>query len=128
METVLTGLSQTPQPTTADAARDSATPQQPTLNQFFSAAEARIDRWRTLHRIARGLAGASAQQGEGLRIEPLGARRDGLRQQLDAVLEEITPLEELNGYPGPQVMAQYLRQRLQTGDWTGLARIVQRVE
>src|SRR5688572_23473271 len=93
METVVTGLSQPTHTAAPDTARDTATSQQPTLNQFFSAAEARIDRWRTLNRIAKGLA-ASAQQSEGLRIEPVGQRRDGLRQQLDTVLEEITPLEE----------------------------------
>src|SRR6476660_8373477 len=126
METVLTGLSQPTLSKAGDAAKDTPALPQPTLNQFFSAAEARIDRWRTLNQIAKGLAAASAQQSEGLRIEPVGQRRDGLRQQLDAVLAEIAPLEELNGYPGPQVMA-HLRERVQTGDWTGLARIVLRV-
>ena len=84
------------------------------LNQFFSAAEARIDRWRTLTRITR-----TAESGT-------GANSDSLRKQISAVLEELTPLEELNGYPGPHLM-EYLRQRLQTGDWKGLARLVQRI-
>ncbi|MGH8758685.1 MAG: decarboxylase, partial [Burkholderiales bacterium] len=43
-----------------------------------------------------------------------------------SVLEELTPLEELNGYPGPHLMAQ-VHERLQTGDWTGLARLVLRI-
>ena len=42
------------------------------------------------------------------------------------MLEELTPLEELNGYPGPHLMAQ-VHERLQAGDWTGLARLVMRI-
>src|SRR3954469_3411627 len=84
------------------------------LNQFFSAAEARIDRWRTLNRIARALESSNE------------SRIDVLRKELNAVLEEIAPLEELNGYPGPHLMS-YLRERLHTSDWKGLARLVQRI-
>src|SRR5512134_3777057 len=84
----------------------------PTLNQFFSASEARIDRWRTLNRIARALAG-----GQGL---------DKLRKEFESVLDEVTPLEDFNGYPGPHLMG-HVRERLKTGDWTGLSRLVQRI-
>ncbi|MGE5666982.1 MAG: decarboxylase [Betaproteobacteria bacterium] len=35
-------------------------------------------------------------------------------------------MEDLNGYPGPHLMAQ-VHERLSTGDWTGLARLVQRI-
>jgi hypothetical protein len=48
------------------------------IRAFFSASEARIDRWRTLHRIARAL--AAAGPGEDLRAHaaqgstPRGAR------------------------------------------------------
>ena len=54
------------------------------IRAFFSASEARIDRWRTLNRIARALAAAGtrppAGPGEGLRAHaaqrstPRGAR------------------------------------------------------
>src|SRR5215510_2611188 len=84
------------------------------LNQFFSAAEARIDRWRTLNRIAKALAAAGTSGAEALRTE------------VKAVMDEIAPLEELNGYPGPHLMAQVL-ERLKSGDWTGLARLVLRI-
>ena len=83
------------------------------LNQFFSAAEARVDRWRTLNRIARGLTTA-------------GSPIDRLRDQATAALAELVPIEDLNGYPGPHLMSQ-VQERLQTADWTGLARLVQRI-
>ncbi len=84
------------------------------LNQFFSAAEARVDRWRMLNRIARALTTASS---------PLV---DRLRGEATAVLAELAPIEDLSGYPGPHLMSQ-VQERLQTADWTGLARLVQRI-
>jgi arginine decarboxylase len=85
-----------------------------TLNQFFSASEARNDRWRTLNRVARALAAPGSQ----------GA--DGLRAEFVSVLGELMPLEDFNGYPGPHLMG-IVQERLKTGDWTGLARLVQRI-
>ena len=84
-----------------------------TLNQFFSASEARNDRWRTLNRVARGLAAG-------------GPGADKLRAEFTSVLDEVTPLEDFNGYPGPHLMG-HVQERLKTGDWTGLARLVQRI-
>jgi arginine decarboxylase len=84
------------------------------IRDFFSAAEARIDRWRTLNRIARTLAGTGVRPGAGSRTDPR------------ELLAELAPLEELCGYPGPRLMAQ-VHERLQTGDWTGFARLVQRI-
>lgn len=84
------------------------------LNQFFSAWDARIDRWRTLNRITRNLAARGAQNG------------NELRQEAIAVLEELHPIEELNAYPGPHLIAQ-VQERLANGDWVGLERIVQRI-
>jgi len=90
------------------------TSQQLSLNQFFSASEARVDRWRTLNRITRALATGAGQN------------VDKLRAELAGVLEELLPLEDFNGYPGPHLMS-HLQERLKTGDWTGLARLVQRI-
>jgi arginine decarboxylase len=84
------------------------------LNEFFSAAEARVDRWRALHRATRALAAGNA------------GTTDALRAQAAAVLEELAPLEELNGYPGPTLMAQ-LTEHLHAGDGAGLARLVQKI-
>ena len=88
--------------------------QSTSLNQFFSAAEFRVDKWRMLNRHAKSLASATGQ----ITVK--------LRQEAAAILDELGPLEDLNGYPGPHLMSQ-VRERLQTGDWTGLARLVQRI-
>ena len=39
------------------------------LSNFFSAAEGRLDRWRTLHRIAKNLVGVAERDAEALRQE-----------------------------------------------------------
>ncbi len=75
------------------------------LNEFFAASEARVDRWRTLNRVAKALAGTGGR--------PAGG------QDPKALLAELAPLEELCGYPGPRLMAQ-VHERLQTGDCDGL--------
>jgi len=84
------------------------------LADFFSASEARVDRWRTLNRVAKALAGTSP--GPGAAAE----------QQPQLLLAELAPLEDLCGYPGPRLMAQ-VHERLESGDRTGFARLVQRI-
>ena len=84
------------------------------LSNFFSAAEGRLDRWRTLHRIAKALVGATGKDVE------------ALRQEAQKLLADMGPIEDFCGYPGPRLMAQ-LHERLQTSDWTGFARLVQRI-
>ena len=84
------------------------------LNEFFTASEARVDRWRTLNRVAKALAPSGPRTAGGPGMDP------------QALLAEIAPLEALCGYPGPGLMAQ-VQERLQTGDWTGFARLVQRI-
>jgi arginine decarboxylase len=84
------------------------------LNQFFSAAEARVDRWRSLHRLTKALAASDASASE------------RVRNDVKALVDELRPLEELNGYPGPQLMAQ-LDQQLEAADAQALARTVQRI-
>src|SRR5262245_35101787 len=95
----------------AKAGHDSATMD---LRDFFSASEARIDRWRTLNRVAKSLAAGGVSPAGGPAADP------------KALLGELTPLEELCGYPGPRLMEQ-VHERLQTGDLTGFARLVQRI-
>src|SRR5262249_7097398 len=84
------------------------------LRDFFFASEARIDRWRTLNRVAKALAGGGTSLAGGHAADP------------KALLGELTPLEELCSYPGPRLMAQ-VQERLQTGDLTGFARLGQRI-
>ncbi|HTL37916.1 MAG TPA: hypothetical protein VL326_32515 [Kofleriaceae bacterium] len=84
------------------------------LNEFFSATEARVDRWRSLHRLTKALAASDASAIEHVRSE------------VNALLEELRPLEELNGYPGPELMAR-INEQLEAGDSAALARTVQRI-
>jgi arginine decarboxylase len=79
------------------------------LDDFLHAPELRIDRWRTLNRIAKELA-------EG----------GGDPKRATDLLTELGPLEELCAYPGPRLMTQ-VNERLQTGDFTGFARLVLRI-
>src|SRR5262245_3005576 len=84
------------------------------IRDFFYASEARIDRWRTLNRVAKALAGGGRGPAAGPGEDP------------KALLTELAPLEDLCAYPGPRLMTQ-VHERLQTGDWTGFARLVQRI-
>ncbi|HSV20155.1 MAG TPA: decarboxylase [Casimicrobiaceae bacterium] len=94
------------------ARADAASPQG--LNEFFSATEARVERWRSLHRLTRALAAASETQ------------RGAVYAQVKAALDDLMPLEELNGYPGPRLMA-LVAERLNTGDSTAVSRLVQKI-
>jgi arginine decarboxylase len=84
------------------------------LANFFSAAEGRLDNWRTLHRIAKTLVGVTESNAE------------ALRQEAQVLLNDMTPLEDFCGYPGPRLITQ-VQERLHTGDRTGFARLVQRI-
>jgi arginine decarboxylase len=84
------------------------------LRAFFSASEARIDRWRTLNRVAKALAGGG--------VSPAGGHAGDPK----TLLAELAPLEALCGYPGPRLM-NLVHERLQTGDFTGFSRMVQRI-
>ena len=84
------------------------------LNEFFAASEARVDRWRTLNRVARALMATGPGSASGLRVDPT------------ELLAELAPLEAFCAYPGPGLMAR-VHERLQTGDRTGFARLVQRI-
>ncbi|HUL56143.1 MAG TPA: hypothetical protein VLT60_04050 [Usitatibacter sp.] len=83
------------------------------LTSYFSAAQGRVDRWRALHRLARMLAAGTADF-ESVRVR---AAED---------LASLAPIEEFCAYPGPRLMAM-LRERLQTSDWAGFARLSQRI-
>jgi len=84
------------------------------LSNFFSASEGRLDRWRTLNRIAKNMVGVAEQDAE------------ALRQEAQTLSTDMGPLEDFCGYPGPRLMAR-LHERLKTGDWTGFARLGQRI-
>ena len=83
------------------------------LSSYFSTSQGRVDRWRTVHRIARSLAAGATNV-------------DVLRAQANEELEALAPLEDLCAYPGPGLLGT-LKERLQTSDWNGFARLAQRV-
>jgi arginine decarboxylase len=85
------------------------------IREFLSAADARVERWRALNRLTKALA---AGQDVAAQERNANAAR--------ALLAELAPVEELNAYPGPHLMS-VVRERLQGSDWTGLARLVQRI-
>jgi len=84
---------------------------------FFSASEAREERWRELHRVTKAMAAGGAEKDK---------QQDKPRQEVQALLAQLTPLEDLCGYPGPRLMAQ-VGERLKAGDGAGLARLTQRI-
>jgi arginine decarboxylase len=81
------------------------------VDQFFTAAEARLDRWRELLQAARTWANTSAQP-------QLSA--------VSAAFQELRQWEDFFAYPGPGVL-QTLQERINSGDATGTARLVQAI-
>ena len=65
------------------------------LAEFFSAAEARADRWRQLSAVARAWQASPAQNGAG----------DALFTEAMTLFSEVAPLEAFFAYPGPRLMA-----------------------
>ena len=65
------------------------------LVEFFSAAEARTDRWRQLSALVRAWQAAPARNGAG----------DTLFTEATALFAEVAPLEAFFAYPGPRLMA-----------------------
>ncbi len=82
------------------------------LSDYFSVAQGRVDRWRTVHRLARALAA--------------GGKDEGLRAKAADEIAAVEPLEELCAYPGPALMAR-VKERLQTGEYAAFARLAQRI-
>ena len=94
----------------APTSKPAAAATESSLHQFLSASEARIDRWRLLGRAARALAAG----------EPRA------RAEASRLVEELAPLEDVNGYPGPHLLAR-LNERLVSGDAAGFSRLAQRI-
>src|SRR5262245_16569843 len=84
-------------------AREAAAAATPLVN-FFSAAEARIDRWRQLSAVVRSWQAAPSQ----------GNSSDALYTEAVVLFTEVAPLESFFAYPGPRLMAateQALKER-----------------
>ena len=86
------------------------------LKDFFSAAEARTDRWRQLHATARTWEAAVAK----------GKRDDRLPAEAKRLLDDVGPLEGYWAYPGHRLMA-VVGDALGSGNAAVFARLVQRI-
>jgi arginine/lysine/ornithine decarboxylase len=83
------------------------------LSEYFATSQARADRWRTVHRVAKSLAAGTGKS-------------DGLRSRVEEELAALAPIEELCAYPGPGLLGA-LNERLKEGDWNAVARSAQRI-
>jgi arginine decarboxylase len=81
-----------------------------TLRALYAGAELRVEQWRTLARVAKTLEGSSA----------------GALVEVQRLLRELTPIEELHAYPGPLLMG-HLHERLHRGDWKGFQSLASRI-
>jgi arginine decarboxylase len=81
------------------------------VDQFFTVAEARLDRWRELLQAARSWEHTGAQPQQ---------------SAVSALFRELRQWEDFFAYPGP-VLLRTLDQRIASGDATGTARLVQSI-
>ncbi len=93
-----------------------ASRQIPRLDQFFTGAEARHDRWRTLLSTTR--------EWETARQKNTGA--EAKRAAVVASFAELKQWEDFFAYPG-HALTQTLRERIAEGDSTGTIRLVQAI-
>jgi arginine decarboxylase len=86
------------------------------LKDFFSAAEARIDRWCEMNSVGRAWEAAMTQ----------GQPADKLLAQAAQLLGEISPLESYWAYPGSRLMAT-VRESIDEANAGVFARLVQKI-
>jgi arginine decarboxylase len=86
------------------------------LGDFFSAAEARTDRWRQLTAVGRMWESAAAG------TEPDG----GFQDEAGRLFSELSPLESYWAYPGPRLCAA-VAAAIESGDAGVFTRLVQRI-
>lgn len=103
----------------ATAQRDTSTGSSRPQTFFYSAYAERLDRWRTLSRIARSWDAAEHGSHDAKSISDL-------RSIASDLLGQMETLESFYAYPGPKLMAT-VRERLSEGDSGGLVRLVQRI-
>jgi arginine decarboxylase len=80
------------------------------VDQFFTATEARLDRWRKLVDVTRSW--------------QAGAEKDGSRAI--ELVSELEQWEDFFAYPGPSLL-RTLKARMSSGDATGTARLAQSI-
>ncbi|HEY2913887.1 MAG TPA: decarboxylase, partial [Candidatus Angelobacter sp.] len=89
------------------------------LDQFFTVAEARQDRWRRLLTAARAWEAAGKQ-------DALGAVTDKKRSSMVNSFSELRQWESFFAYPGPALL-KIVEDRITQGDAAGSARLIQSI-
>jgi arginine decarboxylase len=92
------------------------TTQSTRLDQFFTAAEARFDRWRKLLQTARDWESAIKSDLE----------REIARAAVSTSFQELRQWEDFFAYPGPSLI-KTLEERIVAGDAAGCVRLVQAI-
>jgi arginine/lysine/ornithine decarboxylase len=96
----------------------SITPDTPTrVDQFFTVAEGRLDRWRSLLQVARSWEASANQQDS----EKANHASNALKQ-----FQELLQWEDFFAYPGP-VLLKTLSERIASGDASGTVRLAQSI-
>jgi arginine decarboxylase len=85
------------------------------VDQFFTGAEARFDRWRSLLHAARAWEGAASQQ---------RPDKEKHQSEVSALLADLRQWEDFFAYPGHTLM-RTLKERIESGDAGGTVRFVQ---
>src|SRR5437773_930760 len=85
------------------------------VDQFFTGAEARFDRWRSLLQAARAWEGAANQQ---------RPEKEKYQAAVSASFAELRQWEDFFAYPG-QALLRTLSERISAGDAGGTTRLVQ---
>jgi len=94
----------------------SATGTQPTrVDQFFTVAEVRFDRWRELLQAARNWTAAEAEQ-----------QKENAGSSVSGAFKELRQWEDFFAYPG-SVLLKGIEERLSSGDAVGTGRLVQAI-
>ena len=87
------------------------------VDQFFTVAEARFDRWRSLLQAAREWEDAPNRQ---------PSEREKHREATSAALQELRQWEDFFAYPGEKLL-RALDERIALGDAAGTARLAQSI-
>lgn len=87
------------------------------VDQFYTVAEARFDRWRALLQAARAWEGATS-------LQP--AEKEKCREAVSSSFQELSQWEDFFAYPGRPLL-ETLNERIESGDATGTTRLAQSI-
>jgi arginine decarboxylase len=85
------------------------------IDRFYTVAEARFDRWRSLLQAARSWEGAATQQ---------PTEKENYREAVSGSFQELRQWEDFFAYPG-QSLLKTLSERIDSRDATGTTRLAQ---